>query len=186
MGSGVELGGTTGTAPPGTREAGSVAEEGHLFPGTPAWLWSWLRERPRLNRLLRYAATSGVATLVSEVTLVGLYAGRLLGASGSSIVANVAGAVPSYLLSRYWIWPEADRTGAARQVTLYWVTSVVSLVVSTAGTSLAAAHAPAGHTAHTIVVGTSYIGTYALLWVAKYLVYQRVIFSRRAEAGSGA
>jgi putative flippase GtrA len=135
---------------------------------------------------LRYTATSGVATVVSEVTLLALYASRLLGASGASIVANLAGAVPSYLLSRYWIWPEADRSSAARQVTLYWATSVVSLVVSTAGTSLAAAHSPAGHTAHVIVVGTSYIGTYALLWVAKYLVYQRVIFSRPPQAGSPA
>lgn len=145
-----------------------------------------LVERPRVNKLLRYALTSGVATGISEVTLLALYASGFLGASGSSIIANLAGTVPSYLLSRYWIWPEAERTGAARQMGLYWITSAVSLVVSTAGTSLAAAHAPAGHADHVVVVGVAYIGTYAVLWIAKYLVYQRLIFrsAARGEAPS--
>lgn len=143
-------------------------------------------ERPKVNKLLRYALTSGVSTGISEVTLLLLYASGFLGASGSSIVANLAGTVPSYLLSRYWIWPEADRSGAARQVGLYWVTSAVSLIVSTAGTSLAAAHAPAGHTQHVVVVGVAYVGTYALLWVAKYLVYQRIIFRSDGEGARSA
>jgi len=170
-----------GGAPPSTKGV-------RQFPGSIAKLTRRVIERPRLNRLLRYALTSGVATGVSEVTLLALYASGFLGATGSSVVANLAGSVPSYLLSRYWIWPEADRGGAARQMGLYWATSAVSLIVSTAGTSLAAAHAPAGHASHVLVVGTAYIGTYAVLWVAKFLVYQRVIFSRapRAETGSSA
>jgi putative flippase GtrA len=135
---------------------------------------------PRANKLMRYALTSGVATGISEVTLLALYASGFLGATGSAVLANLAGTVPSYLLSRYWIWPEADRSGAARQMGLYWFTSVVSLVFSTAGTSLAGAHAPAGHTAHVVMVGSAYIGTVAILWVAKFLVYQRFIFSRSA------
>ena len=135
---------------------------------------------PRVRKLFRYALTSGVATGISEVTLLALYASGSLGATGSAVLANLAGTIPSYLLSRYWIWPEADRSGAARQMGLYWFTSVASLVFSTAGTSLAGAHAPAGHTAHVIVVGSAYIGTVAILWAAKFLVYQRYIFSRSA------
>jgi putative flippase GtrA len=137
-------------------------------------------QSPRMQKLLRYALTSGVATGISEVTLLALYASGFLGATGSAVVANLAGTIPSYLLSRYWIWPEADRSGAARQMGLYWFTSVVSLVFSTVGTSLAGAHAPAGHTAHVIVVGSAYIGTVAILWLAKFVVYQRFVFSRAA------
>ncbi|HEY6538951.1 MAG TPA: GtrA family protein [Candidatus Dormibacteraeota bacterium] len=132
--------------------------------------------RPRINKMLRYAITSGVSTGISEVTLLALYANGFLGATGSSVVANLAGTIPSYLMSRYWIWPEADRSGTARQMGLYWATAAVSLVLSAAGTSMAAAHAPAGHGAHVIVVGVAYVGTYAVLWVAKYLVYQHLVF----------
>lgn len=155
-------------------EAGSAAGQGS---DSDSALVDRVIRSPRVQKLLRYALTSGVATGVSEVTLLALYASGFLGATGSAVLANLAGTVPSYLLSRYWIWPDADRTGAARQMGLYWFTSVVSLVFSTAGTSLAGAHAPAGHAAHVIVVGSAYIGTVAILWVAKFLVYQRFIFS---------
>jgi putative flippase GtrA len=157
--------------------AGAPASEGSESAGA---LINRVVRSPRVQKLLRYALTSGVATGISEVTLLALYASGFLGATGSAVVANLAGTVPSYLLSRYWIWPEADRSGAARQMGLYWFTSVVSLVFSTAGTSLAGAHAPAGHTAHVIMVGSAYIGTVAILWVAKFVVYQRFIFSRAA------
>ncbi|MGA7173348.1 MAG: GtrA family protein [Candidatus Dormiibacterota bacterium] len=140
--------------------------------------------RPKGNKILRYAITSGVTTGISEVTLLVLYASGFLGATGSSVIANLAGTVPSYLLSRYWIWPEADRSGAARQMGLYWATSLVSLVVTTAGASFAGAHAPAGHTNHVIVVGSAYIATVAVLWVAKFIVYQRFVFNQPAAVRS--
>jgi putative flippase GtrA len=159
-------------AEPGARRrSGSVSD-----------LFDRLIGSPRVQKLFRYALTSGVATGISEVTLLALYASGFLGATGSAVVANLAGTVPSYLLSRYWIWPEADRSGAARQMGLYWFTSLVSLVFSTAGTSLAGAHAPAGHTAHVIMVGSAYIGTVAILWVAKFVVYQRFIFGSQPVA----
>jgi putative flippase GtrA len=142
--------------------------------------------RPRINKILRYAITSGVTTGISEVTLLVLYGSGFLGATGSSVIANLAGTVPSYLLSRYWIWPEADRKGAARQMGLYWATSLVGLVVTTAGASFAGAHAPAGHTSHVIVVGSAYIATVAALWVAKFFVYQRIVFNSSPVGRSGA
>lgn len=168
---------------PDRRGASGAALSGQTvlsFPGSMVKLVCSLVARPRINKVLRYALTSGVTTGISEVTLLALYASGILGATGASVIANLAGTVPSYLLSRYWIWPEADRRGAARQMGLYWATSAVSLVVSTAGTSLAGAYAPAGHMAHVIVVGTAYIGTVTALWVAKFIVYQRIIFSSAA------
>lgn len=154
------------------------------FPGSMVRRTRGVIARPRINKVLRYALTSGVTTGISELTLLALYASGFLGATGSSLIANLVGTVPSYLLSRYWIWPEADRRGAARQMGLYWATSAVSLIVTTAGTSLAGAHAPAGHSAHVIVVGTAYIVTVAALWIAKFLVYQRFIFSSAPEAAT--
>ena len=113
------MGGTTGTAPPGTREAGPVAERGStLFPGTPAWLWSWLQGAAPAQPGCCACRDVGGGDPGQRSDPGGSYAGRLLGASGLSIVANVAGAVPSTLLSRYWVLAQGERTGAARQVTL--------------------------------------------------------------------
>ncbi len=132
--------------------------------------------RARSWRWLRYLLTSGLSTVISEVALVALYAAGVTGATMAAVLATLVGTIPSYLISRYWIWPEADRRGVGRQMALYWLTTAASLVVSSLATGAAAAHAPAGRELHVLVAGTAYAGTYLVLWVAKYLIYQRLVF----------
>ena len=151
----------------------------------PAWVGAraaqrpWLRPalaRARSSRWLRYLLTSGLSTGISEIALVVLYAAGITGAMTAAVLATLVGTVPSYLISRYWIWPEADRRGVGRQMTLYWLTTGASLVVSSLATGAAAAHAPGGRGLHVVVASAAYVGTYVLLWVAKYVVYQRLVF----------
>jgi putative flippase GtrA len=138
---------------------------------------TWGRQhRTQLLRVWRYGVTSIVATGVSELTLILVYSSGLLGASTAAIVASLAGVVPSYPMSRYWIWPEAGRQHMGRQVTSYVLLSIVSLIASSVLTGVAAANAPSGHRAHVIVVALAYIGTYGLLWLAKFAIYQRFLF----------
>lgn len=130
--------------------------------------------------------TSVVATAVSEVTLLVLYGTGALGAGVAAVVANLAGTVPSYPMSRYWIWPEADRHRAGRQVVLYFAVSLVSLAVSSSVTGLAGTYAPGGRATHLLVVAVAYIGTYGLLWLGKFALYQLVLFRPPAEAAESA
>lgn len=165
---------------------------GLLWARRPRGLRRWLREarafslslktNPRVRRLWRYVVTSVVATVASEVTLLVIYGTRTLGAVAAAVVANLAGAIPSYPMSRYWVWPEADRGHAARQAAGYWAVSLVSLVVSSAATGVAAAHAPAAGTPRLVVVGFAYIGTLVILWLAKLAVYHWVLFRPRRDA----
>ncbi|MHB1584367.1 MAG: GtrA family protein [Acidimicrobiales bacterium] len=163
---------------------------------TPRRPMSFLRrllaDPARRRRLGRYVVTSIVATVVSETTLLALYGTGALEAGVAAVAANLAGTLPSYLMSRYWIWPEADRRRVGRQVVLYWVVSVVSLAASSAVTGVAAADAPAGRVAHLLVVAFAYVGTYGVLWLAKFAVYQLVLFRpatvaapTAAELGAG-
>lgn len=140
-----------------------------------------LETNPRFRRLWRYVVTSGVSTVASEVTLLVLYGTRTLGAFAAAVVANLAGAIPSYPMSRYWVWPEADRDHVARQAAGYWAVSFVSLLISSGATKLAAVYAPSGGAARLIVVGGAYIGTLALLWLGKLAVYHWVLFRPRHE-----
>ncbi len=129
-----------------------------------------------LRRLWRYAATSVIATAVSEATIVVVYATGMLGASRAAVVASLAGAVPSYVMSRHWIWPEGDRRHAGRQVTAYVAIAVASLAIASVLTGLAAARVPGGRAIHDAVVAVTYLGTYGLLWAGKFVLYQRVLF----------
>ncbi|MBO0885854.1 MAG: GtrA family protein, partial [Acidimicrobiales bacterium] len=135
-----------------------------------------LETNPRFRRLWRYIITSVVATVGSEVTLLVLYGTRTLGAFTAAVIANLAGTIPSYPMSRYWIWPEADRDKPARQMAGYWVVSLVSLLVSSGITKLAAVNAPSSGAARLFVVGGAYVGTLVLLWLAKLAVYHWVLF----------
>ena len=133
-------------------------------------------DRPGLRRLGRYLVTSMVATVVSELTLIELYGRGVLGAGPAAVAANLAGTFPSYLMSRYWIWADADREGAGRQAASYWAVSIFSLAVSTAVVAAAGHYAPRGHTLHVAIVGIAYIGTYGVLWLGKFAVYQLFVF----------
>jgi len=82
-------------------------------------------------------------------------------------------------MSRYWIWPEADRLRPGRQIIAYWLISIVCLLLASAATGWAAGLAPAGHTAHVVVVGVAYLGIYCVLWLAKFAIYQTVLFRPR-------
>lgn len=130
----------------------------------------------RVRRWGRYAVTYLVATGVSEATLLTLYGLHLMAASVAAVAASVVGTVPSYVMSRYWIWRDADRRRPGRQAVAYWVVSLVSIGMSSLVTGLAAANAPAWRAAHLAVVGLAYIGTYGGLWVGKFAVYQRFLF----------
>jgi putative flippase GtrA len=148
----------------------------------------FLPDRIRLRRIVRYASTSAISTIISETVLLSLFANHILGAISSALLATVAGTLPSYFLSRYWIWPEADRKRPARQVTAYWVISFVALAVSSGATGLGARLAPHHGATRDIVVGTVYLGTYGLLWLGRFIVYQRFVFlghsDRHAVAAS--
>ena len=171
-------------APEPVADGAPVTGAAHTARGTgPSTTVARLRSTWR--RWGRYAVTSVVATGVSEAVLLAVYGAHLLGASAASVVASVAAMIPSYAMSRFWIWPEADRGHPGRQAAGFWVVGVVSLGASSVMTGIAAVLAPSGHTAHVAVVGTAYVATYGALWILKYAVYQRFLF-RPAGAAAGA
>jgi putative flippase GtrA len=144
--------------------------------------------RAEIARLARYAATSGVAFAVSEATLLILYGLDLTTATVAALIASLAGTVPSYLLSRYWIWREAARERVLRQVILYWIVSISCIAVTSLLTGALASLAPAGHPFHLLVVAIGYPIVMLTFWLIKFVIYQRIIFpnahaSREPEDG---
>jgi putative flippase GtrA len=134
------------------------------------------RLRGHSKRLFRYAVTSAISLGISEICLLALYSSRTLGVTVSALVATLAGTIPSYLLSRYWIWSEANRKRVGRQVVLYWATSIASMLITSVSTGLITKAAPGDHREHVIFAGAGFLAMNVVLWVSKYLVYQKIIF----------
>jgi putative flippase GtrA len=127
-------------------------------------------------RVIRYGLTSVIALGISEVTLLVIVAMHLTGATVAAAIASLVGVLPSYLISRYWIWPEADRQRSGRQVALYWGISLVSIAITSLGTGFIAHHTPERGAAHVAVVGIGFPLINLVLWVAKFFAYQLVVF----------
>ncbi len=129
-----------------------------------------------IGRLVRYGLTSVIALGISEITLLVIVAMHLTGATVAAAIASLVGVLPSYLISRYWIWPEADRRRTGRQVAMYWAISIVSIAITSLGTGFIAHHSPERGAAHVAVVGIGFPLINLVLWVAKFFAYQLIVF----------
>ena len=132
--------------------------------------------RTGIFRFGRYAVGSVVAFAVSELTLVLAFGTGLLGPAAASVVAFFAGAVPNYVLNRNWVWRQRGRIDLRGELVPYVLVSLATLGIAALATTAAAGMAPAGKAARTSLVAFAYFLTYGLLFVGKYVAYQRFVF----------
>jgi len=142
--------------------------------------------RPRLPalparwvKMWRYTVGSVVAAVTSLVVFAVAF-GLGLGNVPANVLAFVAGAIPNWVLNRSWAWQRTGRVHVRREIILYAVVSLLSLVASSAATGWANEKAPAvtpNHTLQVLLVACAYIATYGVLFVAKYVIYELVIFA---------
>ena len=135
-----------------------------------------VRSRAQVARLVRYAATSVLAFAVSEIALLILYGSHAVGATTAAVIASVVATVPSYLMSRYWIWKDAKRTKVGRQLVLYWAVSAASILLTGLATGAIAHHIPANHSFHLALVGVAFFFVNVVFWFVKFVIYHKFIF----------
>jgi putative flippase GtrA len=141
--------------------------------------------QPRRKRILlwgRYAGASVVAGIISEVVFVVTYwfaAVPLV----ASLLAFVAGAIPNYLMNRYWAWQRRGRPDRTREVLPYAVivvvTAVTAILVTTAADRWVRDHV-AEHALQVTLVGAAFLATYGTMFILKFVLFDRFIFVDRA------
>lgn len=146
-------------------------------------LYKLLRHTPLGKRVTRYTVGSIVAAATSAVVFAVVY---VLGASTTtcSVIAFVAGAIPNWILNRRWAWKLRGRVSVAREVIAYVVISLLSLAATSVTTEWTQDHVqslPAHHGYRVLLVTASYLAVFAVLFVAKFLVYELWIFSGRSR-----
>jgi putative flippase GtrA len=139
----------------------------------------------RRNRILlwgRYTGASVVAGIISEVVFVVTYwfaAVPLV----ASLIAFVAGAVPNYLMNRFWAWQRNGRPDRTREVLPYAaiviVTALTAILVTTAADRWVRDHVDA-HALQVTLVAAAFLATYGTMFVMKFLLFDRFIFVDRA------
>jgi putative flippase GtrA len=142
-----------------------------------------VERRTRIRRFVRYALGSFLATLVSAVVFALAYRVAHLGPQLTSVCAFTSGAVVNFLLNRFWAWDRWERIGLGRDLASYAVVAIATALTAAAVTTATQDYAPrfdplAAHLA--LVVEVSYFGTYAAMFLVKFMVLDRLVFRPRA------
>ncbi|MBV8430477.1 MAG: GtrA family protein [Solirubrobacterales bacterium] len=142
-----------------------------------------LRRSALGGRITRYTLGSVIAAATSAVVFALLYVSGV-GTAVCSVVAFVAGAIPNWILNRRWAWKVQGKIAIGREVLAYIVVSVLTLLATTettAWTQRQVQSIPAHHGLRVLLVTASYLAVFAILFVARFAVYEFWIFSGRSR-----
>jgi putative flippase GtrA len=149
-------------------------------PGAVLGRW---RSSPLGVKIMRYAVGSLVALGTSVVVFAALY---VLGAgtTACSIAAFFAGAIPNWILNRRWAWEMRGRVEVAREVVGYSIVSMLAVLASSLATGWTGEQVrsiPAHHGIRVALVTAAYVLVQAVLFLAKFVVYDRWVFAGRSR-----
>jgi len=145
------------------------------------------RERTRTpggQKAFRYMVVSAVSVVVSQIALFGAFAGFHWTARSSNLLAFVVGGVPSYWLNRRWTWGKTGRSHLLKEVLPFWALAVLGLVFSTWAASAAESWAldfTDTRLVQALIVNGSVIAAFGVLWIVKFVLFNKVLFVTRDE-----
>ena len=88
----------------------------------------------------------------------------------ANLLAVSVGAVPAYLINRYWVWSRTGRNRLWGEVVPFWVIAVVGAAASTP-----AVNAAQRWDNPPLIVLVNF-ATYAVLWLVKFFVLDRYLW----------
>lgn len=145
------------------------------------WRFCWT---PQGRKLIRYTTVSAISALTSLVLLTLIFGVfRLWDEVTSTLVANVLAGFPSYFLNRQWVWGKGGRSHLWREVVPFWALSITGIVFALFTASWAAHFSTSHHLEHlarTVLVLGANIAAFGILWVLKFLVFNR-LFAQIAD-----
>lgn len=136
-----------------------------------------------IRRLIRYATVSATSTVTSLTVLGVLVATNTTTAGWANVIATAVGTVPSFELNRRWVWRKRGPRSVLAEITPFCLLSFTGLVLSTLAVSTAAGWASGlGDSARALAAGAANVTVFGGLWIAQYLILDRVLFRHGNDA----
>jgi putative flippase GtrA len=127
--------------------------------------------RGRADRLLRYSGASAVGVVLTQALLVFLHGIVNIDAEVSNVMAVMLTSVPVFYLNKRWVWGKVGPAQMRREVLPFWAFTLLGLVVSTVLVTVVD-----NYTDRTWPVLLANIGGFGLVWVAKFLFLDSIVF----------
>lgn len=132
----------------------------------------------RGRKLVRFTLTSAITTMVSFGSIAVLYGFRIIpGVMWSTLAGNLIGTLPAYNLNRRWTWGKRGRSHFRREIMPFWTMSMMGIAFSQLGAWWAKheVHSHSwSHLFNTGLVTATNLGCFAVFWVLKLIVFNRI------------
>ena len=130
------------------------------------------------RKIFRYSMVSVISTLVSLTVIAFVYGVfHVWTEVPSTIFGNAVATFPSYWLNRRWAWGKSGRSHFWKEVAPFWTMAALGIAFSIVGASLArhiGQHYNLQHLEQTLLVMVANVVSFAVFWVVKLLVFNRM------------
>jgi len=127
-------------------------------------------------KLLRYCGVSVVNVITGNGTLLVCLEVFELHRLLAVLIAWMVSTIPAYLLSRHWVWQQRGSNSMKAEVAPFWILALIGLGFSglcvwTAGIFTENSF---------VLIGVNFCA-YGVVWVAKYVVLDRLMWGTRPD-----
>jgi putative flippase GtrA len=91
--------------------------------------------------------------------------------------------VPYYYLNRLWVFKRSGRSHLTKEILPFWTIAFISLVLSTLAVRFAGyeARSISSKDIRAIILLAANFSTYGILWIAKFVIFNRYLFRSHHE-----
>lgn len=143
---------------------------------------------PEGRKKARFVSVSAISVVVNQVALFVCY--LLLGwdkknSVRSLWVAFLLSSIVSFLLNRRWVWKRSGRSSFRREILPFWGVGLAQLAISVPVVrwgQLEVEAAISNRLARTFCFMALNLSVYLVMWFAKYVFFNRVVFADKTKA----
>ncbi len=135
------------------------------------------------NRFLRFLPAAIAAVITSQVLLAILTGPVDLGGFTSGVLASMAAAAVSYVMSR-WAWERKGKPDWLRETLPFWVVSIAVWIILGLTTHYANTWAVSMHLHHLerhLVVNGAYFVMNCVTFVCRFLIFHYLLFNDKGK-----
>ena len=122
-------------------------------------------------KLLRYCGVSVVNVITGLGTLFFCLEVLDIQPVLSNVIAWMVSTVPAYLLSRYWVWQQSGSNSVKAEIAPFWILALIGLAFSSFCIWIAGYFTENSF----VLIGVN-LCAYGVVWVAKYIVLDRIMW----------
>jgi putative flippase GtrA len=152
--------------------------------------WRWLTRTPFSAKMTKYALSSVIAFVLSDIAFALCYLLSGGQTTVSSVVAFFAAAIPNWIMNRRWAWQQTGRA-PVKQMVSYAAVSAMVLLVTAGATGRTNywvkhdVHIANHHGLRLLIVTGSFVLVTVILFFTKFAIYEFLIFRGDRRGGGG-